>query len=190
MLTPGACARLPLRFPGAGGGVGVGVGLLVCLLMPDLRVAGADTLSCQWAELEAEWPYKWCSRLVWVSVQQNCWVGVGAGLVRESSLVLVFFFFFFFWESSFITHSMQRRPALARRPPQGPWCWCPSVVAPCDPVAYLLRIPPCWVERPRLYDSAMVTQITLKTEGPHGLPSDRLPAEVDPLPLWRGLVSS
>ena len=25
----------------------------------------------------------------------------------------------------------------------------------------------------------MVTQITLKTEGPHGLPSDRLPAEVD-----------
>jgi hypothetical protein len=26
----------------------------------------------------------------------------------------------FFLESSFITHSMQRRPALARRPPQGP----------------------------------------------------------------------
>jgi hypothetical protein len=28
--------------------------------------------------------------------------------------------FFFFLEISFITHSMQRRPALARRPPQGP----------------------------------------------------------------------
>ena len=32
----------------------------------------------------------------------------------------------------------------------------------------------------RLYDCLMVTQITLKTEGPHGLPSGRLPAEVDP----------
>ena len=47
----------------------------------------------------------------------------------------------------------------------------------------------CAIVQPRLYDSAMVTQIILKTEGPHGLPSDRLPAEVDPL-LWRGLVSS
>ncbi len=26
----------------------------------------------------------------------------------------------FFFESSFISHSMQRRPVLARRPPQGP----------------------------------------------------------------------
>ena len=36
------------------------------------------------------------------------------------------------------------------------------------------------IVQPRLYDCLMVTQITLKTEGPHGLPSDRLPAEVDP----------
>jgi hypothetical protein len=36
-----------------------------------------------------------------------------------------------------------------------------------------------------LYDSLMVTQITLKTEGPHGLPSGRR-AEVDP--LYRGLI--
>ena len=44
------------------------------------------------------------------------------------------------------------------------------------------------IVQPRLYDCLMVTQITLKTEGPHGLPSDRLPAEVDPpepLPLAR-----
>ena len=44
------------------------------------------------------------------------------------------------------------------------------------------------IVQPRLYDSLMVTRITLKTEGPHGLPSDRLPAEVDPpgpLPLAR-----
>jgi hypothetical protein len=36
--------------------------------------------------------------------------------------------------------------------------------------------------QPRLYDCLMVTQITLKTESHHGLPSDRLPAdsEVDP----------
>jgi hypothetical protein len=34
--------------------------------------------------------------------------------------------------------------------------------------------------QPRLYDCLMVTQITLKTESPHGLLSDRLPAEVDP----------
>jgi hypothetical protein len=48
------------------------------------------------------------------------------------------------------------------------------------------------IVQPRLYDCLMVTvtQITLKTEGPHGLPSDRLPAEVDPLPLRRGLISS
>ena len=78
-----ACARVFLRFPGAG----VGVGLLVCPLMPELRVAGVDAL--RWAELEAEWPCKWCSRLVWVSVRQVCWVGVGAGLVREDSVVLV-----------------------------------------------------------------------------------------------------
>ena len=37
----------------------------------------------------------------------------------------------------------------------------------------------------RLYDSAMVTQITLKTEGPHGLPSGRR-AEADP--LYPGLI--
>ncbi len=36
------------------------------------------------------------------------------------------------------------------------------------------------IVQPRLYDCAMVTQITLKTESPHGLLSDRLPAEVDP----------
>ncbi len=29
------------------------------------------------------------------------------------------------------------------------------------------------IVQPRLYDSLMVTQITLKTEGPHGLPSAR-----------------
>ena len=29
------------------------------------------------------------------------------------------------------------------------------------------------IVQPRLYDSLMVTQITLKTEGPHGLPSGR-----------------
>jgi hypothetical protein len=42
-------------------------------------------------------------------------------------------------------------------------------------------------DRPRLYDSLMVTQITLKTEGPHGLPSGRQ-TEVDP--LYRGLIIS
>jgi hypothetical protein len=38
------------------------------------------------------------------------------------------------------------------------------------------------IAQPRLYDCLVVTQITvtLKTEGPHGLPSGRLPAEVDP----------
>jgi hypothetical protein len=49
--------------------------------------------------------------------------------------------------------------------------------SPCETDSYC---------KTRLYDSAMVTQIILKTEGPHGLPSDRLPAEVDPL-SWRGL---
>ncbi len=36
--------------------------------------------------------------------------------------------------------------------------------------------------QPRLYGCLMVTQITLKTESPHGfkLLSDRLPAEADP----------
>jgi hypothetical protein len=33
----------------------------------------------------------------------------------------------------------------------------------------------CDPARPRLYDCSMVTQITLKTERPHGLPSDRGP---------------
>ena len=37
----------------------------------------------------------------------------------------------------------------------------------------------------RLYDCLMVTQITLKTEGPHGLPSGRR-TEVDP--LYPGLI--
>ena len=87
MLTPGACARVSLQFPGVGVGVGVGVGLLVCPLMPELRVAGADTLI--WAEPEAEWLCRWCSRLVRVSVRQVCWVGVGAGLVRGDCVVLV-----------------------------------------------------------------------------------------------------
>ena len=87
MLTPGACARVLLRFPGVVVRVGVGVGPLVCPLMPDLVVAGAGTLS--WAEPEAEWPCRWCSRLVWVSVRQVCWVGVGAGLVRGDCVVLV-----------------------------------------------------------------------------------------------------
>ena len=41
------------------------------------------------------------------------------------------------------------------------------------------------IVQPRLYDSLMVTQITLKTEGPHGLPSGRR-AEVDP--LYPGLI--
>ncbi len=41
------------------------------------------------------------------------------------------------------------------------------------------------IVQPRLYDSLMVTQITLKTEGPHGLPSGRQ-TEVDP--LYRGLI--
>jgi hypothetical protein len=41
------------------------------------------------------------------------------------------------------------------------------------------------IVQPRLYDSLMVTQITLKTEGPHGLPSGRW-AEVDP--LYPGLI--
>jgi hypothetical protein len=39
--------------------------------------------------------------------------------------------------------------------------------------------------RPGLYDSAMATQITLKTEGPHGLPSGRR-TEVDP--RYPGLI--
>jgi hypothetical protein len=34
--------------------------------------------------------------------------------------------------------------------------------------------------QPRLYDCLMATQITLKTDSPHGLLSGRLPAEVDP----------
>jgi hypothetical protein len=38
------------------------------------------------------------------------------------------------------------------------------------------------IVRPRSYDGAMVTQITLKTEGPHGFPSDDTPAEADPGP--------
>ena len=41
------------------------------------------------------------------------------------------------------------------------------------------------IVQPRLYDSLMVTQITLKTEGPHGLPSGRR-AEVDP--QYPGLI--
>ena len=43
------------------------------------------------------------------------------------------------------------------------------------------------IVQPRVYDSLMVTQITLKTEGPHGLPSGRQ-TEVDP--LYRGLIIS
>jgi hypothetical protein len=41
------------------------------------------------------------------------------------------------------------------------------------------------IVQPRSYDSLMVTQITLKTEGPHGLPSGRR-TEVDP--LYPGLI--
>ena len=41
------------------------------------------------------------------------------------------------------------------------------------------------IVQPRLYDCLMVTQITLKTEGPHGLPSGRQ-TEADP--LYRGLI--
>ncbi len=41
------------------------------------------------------------------------------------------------------------------------------------------------IAQPRLYDSAVATQITLKTEGPHGLPSGRR-TEVDP--LYPGLI--
>ena len=41
------------------------------------------------------------------------------------------------------------------------------------------------IVQPRLYDCLMVTQITLKTEGPHGLPSGRR-AEADP--LYPGLI--
>ena len=41
------------------------------------------------------------------------------------------------------------------------------------------------IVQPRLYDSLMVRQITLKTEGPHGLPSGRR-AEADP--LYPGLI--
>ena len=41
------------------------------------------------------------------------------------------------------------------------------------------------IVQPRLYDCLMVTQITLKTEGPHGLPSGRR-TEVDP--LYPGLI--
>ncbi len=43
------------------------------------------------------------------------------------------------------------------------------------------------IVQPRLYDSLMVTQITLKTEGPHGLPSGRQ-TEADSDPLYRGLI--
>ncbi len=44
------------------------------------------------------------------------------------------------------------------------------------------------IVQPRLYDCLMVTQITLKTEGPHGLPSGRR-TEVDPLyPGQAGLI--
>ena len=79
MLTPGACACVPLRFPGMGvGWVGIGVGPLVWSLLPELRVAGVGTLG--WAELKAGWPCGWCSRLVWVPVWRDCGVGVGAGL--------------------------------------------------------------------------------------------------------------
>ena len=41
------------------------------------------------------------------------------------------------------------------------------------------------IVRPRSYDGAMFTQITPKTEGPHGVPSDDTPAEADPH-QWRG----
>ena len=41
------------------------------------------------------------------------------------------------------------------------------------------------IVQPRLYDSLMVTQITLKTESPHGLLSGRR-TEVDP--LYPGLI--
>jgi hypothetical protein len=41
------------------------------------------------------------------------------------------------------------------------------------------------VVQTRLYDCVMVTQITPKTEGPHGLPSGRR-TEVDP--LYPGLI--
>ncbi len=48
----------------------------------------------------------------------------------------------------------------------------------------------CAIVQPRLYDClpVMVTQITLKTEGPHGLPSlaGRRRTEVDP--LYPGLI--
>ena len=41
MLTPGACACVPLRFPGMVIGVGIKVGPLVWSLLPELRVAAA-----------------------------------------------------------------------------------------------------------------------------------------------------
>ena len=52
----------------------------------------------------------------------------------------------------------------------------------------------CAIVQPRLYDSAMFTQITLKTEGPHGLPSDHGPRRLIRQRrrsgyAWPGLVS-
>ncbi len=56
-----------------------------------------------------------------------------------------------------------------------------SVASPCKSDLRNLQA----IVQPRLYDSLMVTQITLKTEGPHGLPSGRR-TEVDP--LYPGLI--
>jgi hypothetical protein len=42
----------------------------------------------------------------------------------------------------------------------------------------------CAIVQPRLYDSAVATQITLKTESPHGLLSGRRLAKVDPPWSW------
>jgi hypothetical protein len=52
-------------------------------------------------------------KLGFVSAGRAAAAAVGGGISASAG-------FFFFLESSFINHSMQRRPVLARRPPQGP----------------------------------------------------------------------
>ncbi len=81
-------------------------------------------------------------------------------------------------------HSGPQRQILAAQPIERPASEGPGPEARGGSLKSDLRSH-CAIVQPRLYDSAVVTQITLKTEGPHGLPSDRLPAEADPLPLCR-----
>ncbi len=70
------------------------------------RSFAAEALILQCAQVHA-----WLDKLLH---EAGCRRYGNLGRIGTSAIVL------FFLESSFINHSMQRRPALARRPPQSP----------------------------------------------------------------------